>query len=96
MLKRYDKEKPVYVYLKVKEKNIARYSKMSQIEPDPDDNSLYIKGKIKNNRIIYGIENYYVKEKTGKTLERELRNGALVKVKIDKYGNAKVIGFVDK
>ena len=96
LLKKYNKEKPVYVYLEVKEKNIARYSKMSQIEPELHDKGLYIKGKIKNNRIIYGIENYYVKEKTGKILEKELRNGALVKVKIDKYGNAKVIGFVDK
>lgn len=47
-------------------------------------------------RILFGIENYYVKEKTGKILEKELRNNALVKVKIDKFGNAKVVGFTNK
>ena len=92
----YNKEKPVYVFLKTNEKNIAKRSKITQIKPDSHDKNLYIKGEIKNNRILFGIENYYVKEKTGKTLEKELRNGAFVKVKIDKFGNAKVVGFINK
>ena len=92
----YNKEKPVYVFLKTNEKNIAKRSKITQIKPNSHDKNLYIKGEIKNNRILFGIENYYVKEKTVKTLEKELRNGAFVKVKIDKFGNAKVVGFINK
>ena len=67
---------------------------------------LYIKGKIsKCNTIVplwktgtcinYGIESYYVKEHTGKDLEKNLRDGALVKISIDRQGNAKVKEFIE-
>ena len=46
--------------------------------------------------VKYGIENYYVKEGTGLELQKKLRNGGLVKVSIDKHGNAKIKGFVEK
>ena len=73
----------------------------------PNNNHLYLKGKMskcdtrfpfwKNGTCIkYGIESYYVKEKTGLELEKNLRNGTLVKVSVDKNGNAKVKGFVSK
>lgn len=42
----------------------------------------------------FGIENYFVNEGTGIKLQRELRNGALVKVAVDKFGKAKIKGFV--
>lgn len=93
--KNYDTDIPVYVYLNVNGDNIASRSRVTQTKPASDSNDLYIKGKAKRNIIEFGIENYYVKEKTGKNLEKELRNGGLVKVKIDKFGNAKVVGFVN-
>lgn len=97
----YNKE--IYVTLDVDNDNVANIKWYSFNRPQ---NSLYLKGKLKGcNTIIpfiksgkcisYGIENYYVKENTGHEIEKDLRNGALVKVKIDKNGNAKIIGFVN-
>lgn len=101
----YSLNKDVYVVLKTDINNIATIDRI--IIGEKPDKPLYIKGKIsKCNTIIplwktgvcinYGIENYYVKERTGMDLERNLRNGALVEISVDKYGNAKVKGFVDK
>ncbi len=91
----------VFVVLKIDENNIASIDNIVTGNNPP--HSLCIKGKIsKNNassfrnaRIVYGIESYYVKEHTGRILEKDLRNGALVRVRIDKYGNAKVKGFAE-
>ena len=99
------KNKEVYVVLKTDKDNIATIDRI-QTEKEPDE-PLFIKGKIsKCNTIIplwktgtcinYGIESYYVKEHTGKDLEKNLRNGALVKVSIDRYGNAKIMEIVNK
>lgn len=89
----YSSNKKVYVVLKTDENNIATIENIQTKRPTE---SLYLKGKISRfNTIEYGIESYYVKERTGKVLENNLRNGALVKVCINKYGNAKVKGFVE-
>lgn len=89
----YSSNKVVYVVLKTDENNIATIDNIQIKRPIAP---LYLKGKIsKTNTIEYGIESYYVKERTGKVLENNLRNGALVKVCINKYGNAKVKGFVE-
>ena len=96
------KNKEVYVVLKTDNNNIAVIDKMLYKEPREP---FYIKGKISKCNtanpfwktgicINYGIESYYVKENTGMDLERNLRNGALVKIRIDRHGSAKVVGFV--
>lgn len=85
----------VYVLLEADENNIAKIKSVSNTKPE---NELFISGKISRAKcrnitgrcIKYGIESYYVKENTGRKLERELRNGALVKVSIDKDGSAKI------
>lgn len=51
-------------------------------------------GKYKFRNDEFGIENYFVKEGTGIKLQRDLRNGAPVRVAADKFGKAKVKGFV--
>ena len=95
--------KEVFVVLKTDKDDIATIDRIQTVE-EPRG-SLYLKGKIaKCNTIVplwktgtcinYGIESYYVKEHTGKDLEKNLRDGALVKVSIDRHGNAKVKGFV--
>lgn len=101
---KYNNNETVYVKLYADKKNVA-HARIIKKEPPKD--SLFIKGKVGycpttsvffrgNKCATFGIESYYVKEKTGLKLERDLRNGALVKVSIDKHGNAKVKGFKEK
>ncbi len=101
---KYKPNEEVYVVLKTDKDNIATIDRI-QTFSEPDD-PLYIKGKIsKCNTIVplwktgtcinYGIESYYVKEHTGKDLEKNLRDGALVKISIDRQGNAKVKEFIE-
>lgn len=99
----FGENKTVYVMLRIDKNNVAHFDGITDRQPK----SLFLKGKtgkcqttipfFRSGRCVsYGIESYFVKEGTGKYLERELRNGALVKVAIDKNGNAKVKGFVQK
>lgn len=101
---KYKQNEEVYVVLKTDKDNIATIDRI-QTYSKPDE-PLYIKGKISQcNTIIplwktgtcinYGIESYYVKEHTGKDLEKNLRDGALVKISIDRHGNAKIKEFVE-
>ena len=100
----YKNGEEVYVTLKQDERNIASLNKIQSEKPE---NGLFIKGKIggcnttiplfKMGRCInYGIESYYVKEGTGRKLENNLRQGALVRTVINKNGEAKVKGFVNR
>lgn len=93
----------VYVSLNTDDNNIGYIKEISYKKPS---NNLYLKGKVgrcnsaiplfRNGGCInFGIESYFVKEGTGRNLENDLRNGALVKVVIDKNGNAKVKGFTN-
>ncbi len=93
----------VYVSLNTDDNNVGYIKDISYTKPS---DSLYLKGKVgkcetnipvfKSGKCInYGIESYFVKEGSGKKLENTLGNGALVKVVIDKNGNAKVKGFVN-
>lgn len=88
--------KTVYVLLENDSQNIAHAAGITDKKPD---SGIFIKGKLKKSgfrkyRIKYGIESYFVKEKTGRELENNLRNGAFIKVKINKDGFAKISGFV--
>lgn len=96
----YKNNQIVYVKLKTDDKNVAHIDKVTEYRPH---DGLYIRGKIQNSQsknlfnpqdVEFGIENYFVKEGTGIKLQRDLRNGALVKVAVDKFGKAKVKGFV--
>ena len=100
----YKPNSEVYTILKTDKNNIAKIDEISYKKPS---SKLFLKGKFtecdtvipfwKNGHCIkYGIESYYVKEHTGRKLEKDLQDGALVNVVIDKNGNAKVKGFVDK
>lgn len=102
---KYELNKQVYTKLSVDKDNLAHIEGI--YDKKPTDNRLYLKGKMskcdtiltfwKNGTCIkYGIESYYVKEKTGKDIEKNLRNGTLVKVSIDRNGNAKIKELVSK
>lgn len=97
-----EKNQTVYVLLKTDKDNVAHIQEILNSKPKK---GLYIKGKTgmcpttipffrTGSCIQYGIENYFVEEGTGKILERELKDGTLVKVAIDKNGDAKIKGFV--
>lgn len=81
----------VYVSLNVDKKKNATMKKVHKEKPSGE---FFIKGKIKkgfaNTRIEYGIESYFVKEYTGKEIEKKLQKGAKARVLIDRNGNAKV------
>lgn len=92
----------VYVILNTDKENIGHFEGVSRTKPK----GLFLKGKVSQCQttipfyrsgscISFGIESYFVKEKTGLELENHLRDGALVKVAIDRYGNAKVKGFAE-
>lgn len=96
----YGENKTVYVMLRTDSKNIAHFDGISDKQPK----TLFLKGRTgkcqtiipfsRNGRCVsFGIESYFVKEGTGRTLEKDLRNGTLVRVTTDKNGNAKVKGF---
>ena len=98
----YKLNKIVYVVLDVDKDGVATRKLVTADKPK--ERELYIKGRIskcpttiaffKTGQCVnMGIESYYVKEGEGKKLEKDLRNGALVEVKISKNGLAKVVGF---
>lgn len=89
----------VYVSLNIDNDKIGHIKDISYVKPS---SNLYLKGKVGNCNMFttskcvnFGIESYFVKEGTGRKLENNLRNGTLVKVVIDKNGNAKVKGFIN-
>lgn len=88
----------VYVSLNTDDNNIAHIKNISYKKPSDE---LYLKGKVTgcptivpgfrtSKCVSYGIESYFVKEGEGKTIEKNLRDGALVRVAIDKRGYAKI------
>ena len=94
--------KTVYVNLYTDSNNIAHVKSITGLKPSE---GLYLKGKtgrcntsiplFKSGKCVnFGIESYFVKEGTGRKLEDDLRDGALVRVVIDKYGRSKVKGFI--
>lgn len=96
----FDENQTVFVILRTDIDNVAHFAAITDKRPK----SLFLKGKIgkcqttvpffKNgNCVNFGIESYFVKEGTGKELEKQLADGALVKVAIDKNGDAKIKGF---
>lgn len=87
----FQNDETVYVVLEPDKDNVAHALNISKQKPS---NGLFIKGRV-GRTIKYGIESYFVKEGTGRILEKNLRNGTLVRVVIDKNGNAKVKGFID-
>lgn len=97
----FKQNQPIYVQLNVDKQNIASMNKVAKEKPK----GLFLKGTMGSCQSVlpifrsgqcinYGIESYYVKEGEGRKLERDLADGALVKVSIDRFGNAKVKGFV--
>jgi len=87
----YKADQVVYAVLKTDDKNVAT---VDYIDKQYPKNKIFIKGIVRNkgwnSRIEYGIESYFVKEKTGRQLQNNLRRGAHAKVLIDKNGKAKV------
>jgi len=91
----------VYVVLATDADNIAHVINVQHVKPE---SGLFLKGTVGGCNTVFlsksgvcinfGIESYFVKEGEGAALEKELRDGALVKILVDKNGSAKVEGFV--
>lgn len=52
-----------------------------------DVGKVFIKGKVQKNSIVFGIENYFIPEGTGRNINFNTYNAA-AKVKVDQAGNA--------
>lgn len=84
----------VYVILHTDAQNIA--TAVSLKHSLPAEKTLFIKGKVlfsdEKGIIKYGIEDYFVKQGTGREIERKLRENknSFAKVAISKDGRAKV------
>jgi len=84
----------VYVLLKPDENNFVHYAGFSTERPKK---GLFIKAQIHkqyygsfNYSATYGIETYFTTPKKARELEKDLVAGGVAKVKIDKFGNAKI------
>ena len=104
ILKKHDYKlnEEVYVTLNVDNNKLATAKNI--VKDMPDDNQLYLKGKVaqcqatniifNSGRCVkFGIESYYVKEGKGYELEKNLRKDMLVEIAINKNGRAKIKGF---
>ena len=85
----------VYVILEPDENNIYNARSIHPAIPeDTPQNCLLIKGKLAGPRVIYGIESYFIPEKSRNQIEKDLRDNqrrAKAQIKVDKYGNAALI-----
>ncbi len=92
-------KKTLYVVLEPDENNIAQIKRVQYEKPKDE---LFIKGKyggwsiFGNRQIKYGIESWFVKSKEAKRLERELTKGGYARVKVDKFGRAKIISISNR
>ncbi len=94
--RRYKKGQPVYVVLK--QDDDETWSGESVHGRRPEDipaDRIVIKGKRGRWRgISYGVESYYIPEKSRQTIEQDLRENAgkaKAEIKVDHFGNATLI-----
>ncbi len=85
----------INVILKTDKNNVAEIAFVTQDNDKSLEKELYLKGKVIGNTIKYGIESYFVKEKTGREIERKinLSSKSYARVKIAPNGKAKVLGL---
>lgn len=92
-----ERNKPVYVVLKAGDDEIWSATSVHDIWPqNVPDGCLVIKGYSRAGwrRIQYGIESYFIPEKSRREIEKDLRQNrrqAKVQIKIDRFGNAALI-----
>lgn len=91
-----ERNKPVYVVLKEGNDEIWSATSVHDTWPqDVPDGCLVIKGYRAGWRgIRYGIESYFIPEKSRREIEKDLRKNrrqAKVQIKIDRFGNAALI-----
>ncbi len=86
--------KDVIVVLKTDENNVAQIDYIEDFSSNVKG-KLYLRGKVRKNGIKYGIESYFVKEKTGREIERKINSSSksYARVKIASNGKAKVTGL---
>jgi uncharacterized membrane-anchored protein len=91
----YRSSEPVYVILtedpnKVWIIDSVHREKPDKIEPD----KVLICGNLTYNRILYGVESYYIPEDKRQSIEHDLSNNrdkTYAQIKVDKFGNAALV-----
>lgn len=94
---RYQEEVTVYAILQKGPEGVwFRSAVVNQPPNDLPEGTLFLKGVIRGNRILYGIEHYYIPEAHREAIEQSLRanpENSLVRVRVDRFGNAALIGL---
>jgi len=90
-----ERNKPVYVMLKAGDDKIWSATSVHDTRPqDVPAGCLFIKGREDGRRIRYGIESYFIPEKSRRQIEKDLRENrrqAKAQIKVDRFGNAALI-----
>lgn len=87
----------VFVILDIDKNNVAQFKSYQFEKPKK---GVFIKGKCTSTysddiiTVKYGIESYFVKQNTGRDVERRLSNGGFAKVRINKSGRAKITDLI--
>ncbi len=90
--------KTAYAVLKKGPEDVWLLESLALIRPKnllPDQ--IAVKGKIHRGQILYGIEHFFIPEEGRNELETALRNNrerTLAQIRVDKYGNAALIGLI--
>ncbi len=90
------KDEVVYTTLSVTPEGVVSSAQASELPPP--EGALYLEGTVTDrNSITYGIESYFIPEKTGYDLSQKLRQdraNTYVRVSVDRAGRGIVRGFV--
>lgn len=89
---------PVYVVLTEDPNKIwiidsVHRQKPAAVEPD----KVLVRGNLTYNRILYGVESYYIPEDKRQTMEHDLRNNrdkTYARIKVDLFGNAALVNLL--
>lgn len=88
---------PVFVVLREREDKVWEIDSVHTEWPkDVPPDKIVIRGKTDYNRIQYGIEHYFIPETNRAQIEQDLRQnwtGAYGLVKVDRFGNAALVGL---
>ncbi|WP_298440341.1 GDYXXLXY domain-containing protein [uncultured Ferrimonas sp.] len=85
---------PFYIRLEANADGLYQFAGLS---PMPPSNGLYLRGRVPNpissRRIRYGIEALFLPKQQALATEAKLRDGAIVRVRVDSRGQARLVAL---
>ncbi len=88
---------PVFVVLRERPDKVWEIDSVHKERPmNVPQDKVVIRGRTEYNRIRYGIEHYFIPETNRSQIEREFRDNrteSYAQVKVDRFGNAALVGL---